>query len=180
MASRIDIYVSCSQEEALRRIAEGAPWLEFKDYFSLTTPKERCLAKVSGNTFLLRYLSYLRNSFAPDGNGFVEPTGQGARIHVIFGMHPIVVLLNIAWFGGLAAINLFVLVAWLAGLKLRGDRVWLLPLISLVMVMFGGGLLYIGVRLGRKDEAAMIRFLNSLFADVRLSDPPSPEPSPKP
>ena len=66
MASRIEIYVSCPPAEALRRIAAAAPWFELKDCFRLTPLKERCLAKVSGNTFLLRYLwPYWRNSFAP-------------------------------------------------------------------------------------------------------------------
>jgi hypothetical protein len=176
MASRIDIYVSCSPEEALRRIATSAPWLEFKDYFSLKTPKERCLAKVSGNTFLLRYLwPYSRNSFSPDGNGFVEPAAQGSRVYVGFGTHWLVVLITFFWFGMLGMIPILMFAAYVLGWASSGSE-WLVLLLPVGLGAIGAAGVYVCLRLGRKDEAAMIRFLDNLFADVKLPAPPSPKP----
>jgi hypothetical protein len=177
MASRIDIYVSCSPEEALRRIVTGAPWLRLKDYFRLTPLKERCLAKVSGNTLLLRYLwPYLRNSYAPDGRGFVEPTAQGARIHVGFSTHWLVLLISLFWFGMLGMITIFMIAACLLNWAEVSGIDFLAFLLPVGLGALGAGGVYVCLRLGRKDEAAMIRFLNNLFADVKLPAPPSPKP----
>jgi hypothetical protein len=53
---------------------------------------------------------------------------------------------------------------------------WLAFLLPVGLGAIGAGGVYICLRLGRKDEAAMIRFLNNLFADVRPPGPPSPKP----
>jgi hypothetical protein len=181
MASRVEIYVSCSQQEALRRIATAAPALKFRERFNWGKPA-RTVADVLGDGFSVRQFNpSFHNSFAPQGSGTVKATPQGSLIRVEFGTDPLVIAVMYIWFGVAGLFTAIILAAWIFGDPApKGTPVYLFLFAPPVMASIGALIMYAGREASRPDEAVMARFLENLFCDVRLPAPPSPKPSPKP
>lgn len=177
MASRIEIYVSCSPEEALRRIATAAPALNFRERFNWSKPA-RTVADVLGDGFTVRQFNpYFHNSFAPQGSGTVKPTPQGTLIRAEFGMHPLVTVFMYFWFGFLGLFTAIIIAAWIFGDPApKGTPVYLFLLAPAVMATVGALIMYAGRQASLPDEAIMARFLENLFCDVRLPARPSSKP----
>ena len=133
-------------------------------------PAGKIIGKFDEDTFRLRQKKSYNNSFAPFFFGKLSRTNSGTEISGEFRMHPLVRVFMTFWLGMVVLIGGIMVVVSLGQIvtgrvpaQQRGSP-WMGVLIPMIMLVFGTGMLKVGAWLGKRDEAAMTRFLEETFA----------------
>ena len=151
-----------SIDECLRTLAKHTcSWTDMIRSGFSPPEKGTVIAKIRGNRFRLfaQGSRYVNNSFAPFFYGRLEADTSGTRIVGQFKMHPFVRIFMIAWFGGLAAGSLGLLVASIAGKVEPQAPLILVVGAPLAMFLFGFGLVRFGRWLARGQRQRLEDFI---------------------
>lgn len=141
-------------------------------------PAGKIIGKFSGDNFRLRQKKSYNNSFAPFFFGKLSQTSSGTEISGKFRMHPFVVAFMALWLGMVVVIGGTLCVVSLGEIVTgrippnQHGNVWLGVLIPMIMLIFGIALVSLGKWLGKRDEAAMTRFLQETFAAEKAAIDP--------
>ncbi len=140
------------------------------------TGKKPFMGRIKGDHFFVYKKSgYCANSFNytgsfnPTCSGIITNTDFGCTIHARFGIHSYMRVFAIVWFSMIVFFLLIGLLLLFSGYLTNsiGPAAFLAVLVPLGMMVFGILMMYIGNKLGKREEQRLREFFLELFNDVR-------------